>query len=293
MSHPNWIKASRYASDLPPIFNIISAPQGLSDYITSMVYIERWSLESKALTVVPNGVPVLVFHFNEGNQGIESIATASSRLANLPSVFLCGAGTEPSTMKFRGGNCITLQVIFQPHALRTLFGVDASSLVNKVIDLAEFSGRELCSRLIDVPTSHERVHLLAQFLTSQKELDYARDFEIEACIRHIDHSPEVATVKGLLGATSLSERQFEKRFRQTTGLSAAAYIRLKRFKKAIEMMKEAKSLSLTEIAHALNYYDQSHFIRDTKSFTGKTPRVIAGQLAGQLREVIAFEDSDR
>ena len=70
----------------------------------------------------------------------------------------------------------------------------------------------------------------------------------------------------------LSERQLERRFSQTVGLSPLSYIRVRRFNEAMRLMKTGGYNRLTDVAYALNFHDQSHFIREIKSFTGVTPK---------------------
>jgi AraC-like DNA-binding protein len=73
----------------------------------------------------------------------------------------------------------------------------------------------------------------------------------------------------------ISERQFERRFTQTVGLSPHVYIRVKRFNEAIRLIKTGQFERLTDVAYALNFSDQSHFIRDIKAFSGMTPTSLA------------------
>jgi AraC-like DNA-binding protein len=40
-------------------------------------------------------------------------------------------------------------------------------------------------------------------------------------------------------------------------------------------MKTGRFGRLTDVAHALNFYDQSHFIRDIKAFSGVTPKSLS------------------
>jgi len=56
------------------------------------------------------------------------------------------------------------------------------------------------------------------------------------------------------------------------GLSPQFYIRVKRFSEAIRLMQTGRYERLTDVAHSLNYYDQSHFTRDIKAFSGITPK---------------------
>jgi AraC-like DNA-binding protein len=81
-------------------------------------------------------------------------------------------------------------------------------------------------------------------------------------------------VKYLLKNLHISVRQFEKRFTDTVGVSPLSYIRVRRFNEAIRLMKTGQFDKLTDVAHALNFYDQSHFIRDLKEFSGITPKSI-------------------
>jgi AraC-like DNA-binding protein len=80
------------------------------------------------------------------------------------------------------------------------------------------------------------------------------------------------TVKYLFECLNLSERQFEKRFSQTVGLTPQFYIRVKRYNEAVRLMHTRQFENLTDLAHHLNYYDQSHFVRDIKALSGMTPK---------------------
>jgi len=53
------------------------------------------------------------------------------------------------------------------------------------------------------------------------------------------------------------------------------YIRVKRFNEAIRLIKTGQFERLTDVAYALNFYDQSHFIRDIKAFSGMTPKSLS------------------
>jgi AraC-like DNA-binding protein len=72
----------------------------------------------------------------------------------------------------------------------------------------------------------------------------------------------------------LSERQLEKSFRQTVGISPQLYIRIKRVNEAFKLMDSGQYERLVDVALELNFYDQSHFIRDIRAFSGMTPKDI-------------------
>src|SRR6266536_192730 len=75
--------------------------------------------------------------------------------------------------------------------------------------------------------------------------------------------------------SSWRQAMSKSRFSQTVGLAPQTYIRVKRFNEAIRLMKMRQYTRLTDIAYALNFHDQSHFIRDIKAFSGLTPKTIS------------------
>jgi AraC-like DNA-binding protein len=223
--------------------------------------------------VSPNGMPGIVFQHSNGQSAIENISM-SSRVISTPTLFLYGLGTDPSIMNYKKGSYTTLQVIFKPHALNTLLGINALAL-DGFAELNEFAAEDLNLRLMEARNENEQVALLTRFLVAKFEQARTRDTLIEEGLHLIHKHVSFITVKCLLEDLNISERQFERRFSQTVGLSPQSYIRVKRFNEAIRLMKTGQYERLTDIAYALNFHDQSHFIRDIKVFSGITPRDIS------------------
>jgi transcriptional regulator GlxA family with amidase domain len=70
----------------------------------------------------------------------------------------------------------------------------------------------------------------------------------------------------------LARRQFERRFKECTGFPPALFQRIARFQRTYRMLEDGTATSLTDIALAGGYFDQSHFIREFKRFSGLNPR---------------------
>ena len=127
-------------------------------------------------------------------------------------------------------------------------------------------------QLLEAKNEQMRLTLLTNFLVSKLRQATTRDRLIEESLRIIHNNVSCVTVKYLCECLNLSERQFEKRFSQTVGLTPQFYIRVKRFAEAMRLMQTGHYQRLTDVAHTLNYYDQSHFIKDIKAFSGATPK---------------------
>nr|WP_236838818.1 AraC family transcriptional regulator [Caldalkalibacillus salinus] len=182
-------------------------------------------------------------------------------------------------MHFRNKPYTTIQVVFKSHALYTLFGMDASSLNQGFLMPDQIGAKKLEKHLIATKTNAERITMLGEFLITKLEQTNKRDELIEQTLDYIRLHISTVTVKKLLSAFHISERQFQKRFARVVGMPPQLYIRVKRVNEALKMMSTGKYERFSDIAYALNYYDQSHFIRDIKAFSWVTPKSIANKVS--------------
>ena len=67
----------------------------------------------------------------------------------------------------------------------------------------------------------------------------------------------------------ISQSPFEKRFRRLVGTSPKKFASIVRFNAILTSLGQQKSLM--EICHEHEFFDQAHFIKDFKRFTGDTP----------------------
>jgi AraC-like DNA-binding protein len=254
---------------------ILPASSILSTAIESVRLTHYRGNEGVAIRVTPAGVPGLLFHVSGGRGALEQITTQSARASSLAPFFLYGPGTQPSVMAFRRGPFTTMQVVFQPHALKTLFGLNASVLANGWAELDEFGADGLADHLIAAESDQERISLLTTFLVSKLKQEKPRDRLVEESLRMIDRNPGAFQVRDLLSALSISERQFERRFTQAVGLSPQTYLRVRRFNEAVRLIQTRRFRHLRDVGAALNFSDQSHFNREIKAFSGMTPSSLA------------------
>ena len=76
-------------------------------------------------------------------------------------------------------------------------------------------------------------------------------------------------MKELADTLCISQDAFEKRFRKSMGVSPKSFSYIIRMKHIIANGVNKQTLS--EIAYDAGYFDQSHFIKDFRLFTGQTP----------------------
>ena len=159
------------------------------------------------------------FISTSGHAALDQIVTQSGRRFSPPLAFLYGPVIEPSVMTYKRAAFTTVQVIFQPHALKTLFGINASRLAPGRVDLQEFGAGDLTSQLMEASNAQDQMTLVTSFLVARLKQEQTRDMLVEESLRLIHTTRGCLRVKDLLDTFSISERQFERRFAQTVGLT--------------------------------------------------------------------------
>jgi AraC-like DNA-binding protein len=268
-------------------FDVIPAPKALKRDVECFRVSQYSGTEGVAIKVPPRALPGIVFQHDNGRSTLENITTPS-HVALTPTLFLYGAVTEPGVMNYRAGSYTNIQVIFKPHALKSLFGLNATTLANGSVELNEFAADDLNMQLIEAKDVSEQITRLTHFLLAQLIREPARDELVEESLRLIHHSSAAVSVKELLQHLNISERHFERRFSQTVGVSPQSYIRVRRFNEAIRLIKTGQYENLTEIAHALFYYDQSHFTRDIRAFSGMTPKEVSSKEGDSYHDQLGY-----
>jgi AraC-like DNA-binding protein len=226
--------------------------------------------------VCPNGLPGLVFNLSaDGTAAIESIMASSFTVTDLPILFLHGQGAVPSIMRFKRGSYTTIQIVLKPHALYSLFGMDASVFDKGLMQPEEFGMRGLTDKVLAARDDAARISLLCTMLIGKLKQAPPRDELIEKSLEFIHANIVSVTAGDVLDRAHLSERQFQKRFTKVVGMPTQLYIRIKRVNEALRLIDSGDYEKLSDVAHALNFYDQSHFIREMKTFSWVTPKDIS------------------
>jgi AraC-like DNA-binding protein len=206
--------------------------------------------------------------------------TNSEGTENVCAVALVGARTSPSAELILSGNVDAFTIVFLPGAFSMLFGVPAVELTNGDFNGQEVLGHrisELYSRLGEVSSFHDRVHVANAFLTAIQpatELVSAIVRTARAMIRN-NGSVRISEVAY---QTGLGLRQFERRFDQEIGVSPKLYARIIRFEAALQRRAVLPSTPWTDIAHDLGYHDQMHMVHDFTRLSGDSPEAISRHL---------------
>ncbi len=188
-------------------------------------------------------------------------------------VVLYGQFTEV-THRMIGHNFLVFQIIFYPGALYRLTGLIASELNNQYIDAESVFTSEL--RMVN-----EQLYHAAGY---PDMLLVANDF-VRSLIRHqkktrlltdntwhlLLQDQSKYSLNQLAREACLSTKQFERRFKERTGVNPKLYERIIRFDKAFRLKNSHPQYDWLRIAMACGYHDYQHLVKEYKDFTGLSP----------------------
>lgn len=123
-------------------------------------------------------------------------------------------------------------------------------------------------KLALVKTDRQRIQVVERLLLSQLK-DIQSDKLIMEAVKMIYASKGTIRIKELNEKLFISQSPFEKRFRKLVGTTPKKFASIVRFNTVLDSLGKVKSL--TELCYDNNFFDQAHFIKDFKQFTGDTP----------------------
>lgn len=192
--------------------------------------------------------------------------------SKLPSAAITGLRKSPRLLTY-GRETTSLLVIFKEGGAATIFREPLHELFGKSIPLNEILPQSQLDaveeQLFEARDNRQRVEIVEQFLLGR--LDERRaDQMIVHAIQKIKQAGGNIKMKNLASDMAISLDPFEKRFRRITGVSPKQFADTVRFRNLIGQFSAAEGL--TTLALEAGYFDQAHFIKDFKTFTGMSPQ---------------------
>lgn len=252
------------------LFQTIAPPDILKPFIKYF-----WVLKSNAVEATPKTFGAIV----DGCPGVIMLQSDQDSFCDedqkkLPNIFLYGQTVRPVRFS-AAGNTDVLGVCFQPHALKSVFGLDAQELTSACLDLNLLSHKKqgkLSDQLLNTPAAGDKIELLsAYFIERIKHNTRKQDDVIRHAVHQIMQSGGAISLKEIQVSLKISERSLERKFQQTIGVSPKLFSRICRFQESLNQMRQSNYDKLSDLAYENNYADQSHFIKVFKEFTGFSP----------------------
>lgn len=238
----------------------------------------------KLNTIIPDGTMKLIFHYG----GLYWHHPPAGDKYLQPRCFLIGQLTQPYVVE-PDGDTGSFVVQFHPNGFLPFTTIPIKEMENTPVPLDRLYGEKglaLETKILNATTTQQRISIIEEFLlenlTSSETIDRIIKSIVDTILKDNGHT----SVGKLSETNNITRRQLSRKFASVIGLSPKQLSKTIRLQAALKTLLSAKNSKLTDIAYENEYFDQSHFIKEFKEFTGLSPKEFYGE---HLQMSLIFE----
>jgi AraC-like DNA-binding protein len=237
-------------------------PPALAGVVECFWRREPWRLPTPALGVLPDGRVDVIW---SGDGDVVVIGPQTRALG------------RPVPPQFA-----VVGVRFSPGMGAHVLGLSARELADTHVALDEIDTRAAASLLRELEAIESIARApaaIARAVARRLDSPQGADVLVQRATAMLN-DPSVR-IGRVADALAISERELERRFRETVGYGPKTLQRVLRFQRVLAEL--ARHGSIARAAADAGYSDQSHLTRETREFSGLSPRRL-GLVLGRLRD---------
>ena len=165
----------------------------------------------------------------------------------------------------------SLGVLLKPTALSRLLRTDMSEFANRAFDGAMINTvfKSVHEQMEESSSFAGKIKIFENyFINASARMEDALGIADHALA--IIHQQEFISIQQIAARMGVSQRHLEASFKKSVGLSPKTYSLIVRFKRIEQQLNKQSAVSWEHLHFAHEYYDQNHFIKEFKRFTGHT-----------------------
>ena len=222
--------------------------------------------------------------FNLGSTRMQTVN--NNVLTNEPFVQLWGQTVQPIT-RISFGKHAMLGVRFFAHTASCFLNDSINQFNDQLLDLKDVMGtkvEQLREQLAEAGSLQLRIGLLETYLIQQLSFFEKRMGKVQLLnnvMQELKQDDFFDNMDNVAARYGISSRYLQKIFIQYAGLTPNLFCKINRFNKSLQLVAK-KELPLTTVAYQCGYFDQSHFIKDFRYFTGTTPSALQPESSSEL-----------
>lgn len=240
-----------------------------------------WTLEVPAENdterqrIIPDGCIEMAFILGDDIKRY----TSQEEFILQPRAMVLGQTIEPFYIE-PTGYVDTFAIRFYPYGFANFVSTPIKNLANKETPIALLFGeniaKELEQKIIHATDSKQRIEIIENFLLEKLNDKTTIDHIVKQTVDALLSSKGTESITTILKKDLSKRRQLERNFKKQIGVSPKQLGKVIRLQTALKILLNKDTESLTKIAYESEYYDQAHFIKDFKEFTGINPKEFLG-----------------
>ncbi len=221
----------------------------------------------------PNALGSLVFNYQDEYY----ISNQKYKKKAIPACFISGQALSNYTFHLQGTIGV-VGIAFKPVTIYHFYGLPMYELTDERLCFSKICSAsciELHESIGTAKSKKEKVQILENYLLRILERPKYGEKAIIESANEIFDSKGQTNIAELIDKVPMSRRNFERKFLEEVGISPKTYAKIRRFGYTCSLMAGNREVNLMDVLYEGGYYDQSHFIKDFKYFSGRTPRKYA------------------
>ncbi len=245
-----------------------------------------WTLEvpfdpnNQKQKLIPDGHIEMTFNFKDGIKRY----TSDTEYIVHPRAMVMGQRTK-SYYILPLGDVDSFAISFYPHGFANFVNTPLKNLVDMEATIqslfGEKTGNALEEKIVRAADTKERIRIIETFLLDKLNEQTTIDNIVKTTVDTLISTKGSSSITNILKDDLSKRRKLERDFKKQIGLSPKRLGRVIRLHAALKMLLNSDE-NLTHIAYESDYFDQAHFIKDFKEFTGITPKEFLGNANMEL-----------
>ncbi len=178
------------------------------------------------------------------------------------------------------GHVNSFAICFYPYGFANFVNTPLKDFADIEIPVAtlfgEIPAKNLEQEIVQAVDTRQRIEIIERFLLNKLREQSTVDHIVRSTIDTLVSTKGSSSISTILKKDVSKRRQLERKFVKQIGISPKQLGKVIRLQSALKMMLNEEGENLTNIAYESEYFDQAHFIKDFKEFTGISPREFLG-----------------
>lgn len=227
--------------------------------------------------IAPNGKAKFIYSYLNGLSTIDA-GLKTDYAEN--DIFFIGIWDRPVTLSSKSRSTGTIGIELTPNGVHRFTRFSAYEMANRLYSFSDIygkTGKDLIERLTNTPDAFQKVDILQEFLRQILRYTNRNNEIVDYTVALIKSTSGLIEIKELEQKTGYSRRYLDMLYRDHLGISPktlSGIIRFQTFYKAWANSEQDRFYG--DQVYEL-YFDQSHFIKEFKKFTGYSPKQYANQ----------------